>query len=229
MLLRLGRHYPGKQDLERRHMDLAREPEARAPPSSASRSRRCCWRCVRRRSASRGWSRRSARRCRTGRWRRSCRRCMAMRGIDLVSAVTFLAEIGDLSRFAEPAPADGAISAWCRRERSTGDERQARSDHQGRQRPGAAHAGRVRLELSPSAAGRQGEAGARSRRRRVPCRRSPGRRSPALRALPGIVAQGQAADGRRHRDRPRAGGLHLGHRSRGRRPSRRRPATREPS
>src|SRR5215471_16240869 len=36
--------------------------------SSASPSRRCCWRCARRRSASSGWSRRSAWRSPIGRW-----------------------------------------------------------------------------------------------------------------------------------------------------------------
>ena len=83
---------------------------------------------------------------------------MAMRGIDLISAATFLAEIGDLSRFPNAARADGiswagAFGGFDRRQRQT------RTHHQGRQSPGSTHAGGVRLELSASAAGRQRQAG----------------------------------------------------------------------
>ena len=38
---------------------------------------------------------------------------MAMHGIDLVSAVTILSEIDDLSRFASPRRADGYLGGWC--------------------------------------------------------------------------------------------------------------------
>ena len=46
---------------------------------------------------------------------------MAMRGIDMVAAIAFLAEIGDLSRFENPAPVDGLSWPGAQSERSTGE------------------------------------------------------------------------------------------------------------
>ena len=93
-----------------------------------------------------------------------------------IAATTLLAEIGDLTRFRTPRE----LMAWLGmvpREHSTGERIQARPDHQDRQPPGAQHPGGMRLELPPSAAGRQRQAGEGSRRRRPRCVTSPGRRS----------------------------------------------------
>ena len=79
---------------------------------------------------------------------------MAMRGMDLISATTFLAEIGDLSRFQTPRELM-AYLGLVPSEDSTGDK----VIHQGRQWAGPTHAGGVRVELSAPAAGGQGQAG----------------------------------------------------------------------
>ena len=100
---------------------------------------------------------------------------MAMRGLDLVSATIFLAEIGDLSRFASPRELMGYLGL-VPSEHSTGDRVKRARHHQGRQRPGAAHSGRVLLELPASAAARQGEACQGRSRTARPSQRSPGRR-----------------------------------------------------
>jgi hypothetical protein len=71
----------------------------------------------------------------------------AMRGIDLVSAVTILAEIGDLARFESP-PADG-VSGPCAFRALDGREHQARRHHQGRQWAHPARVGRSCLGLAP--------------------------------------------------------------------------------
>ena len=83
---------------------------------------------------------------------------MALRGIDLIAATTFLAEIGDLSRF--PTPRE--LMAYLGLVPSEAFDRrhgQARPHHQDRQPAGTPHPGGVLLELPASAAGRQGEAG----------------------------------------------------------------------
>ena len=76
----------------------------------------------------------------------------ALRGIALVSAVTIVAEVGELSRFAQAATADGLQRG--RGER--GFERRAdpaRRDHQDGQRASAARRRRSGLGLSASAGG----------------------------------------------------------------------------
>ena len=84
---------------------------------------------------------------------------MALRGVEFIAATTLLAEIGDLTRLPLAARADGlaghgALRAFHRR------TDQARPDHQKRQPTRAQHPGGMRLELSPSAAGRPRQAGA---------------------------------------------------------------------
>src|ERR1700719_3807218 len=69
-------------------------------PSNASPSKRCCWQFVRPKRASRDWESCAA----LPDWS-LCEvldALMAIRGIDMISATGFLAEIGDLSRFRTP-------------------------------------------------------------------------------------------------------------------------------
>ena len=77
---------------------------------------------------------------------------MAMRGIDLISATTLLAEIGDLSRFQTPTELM-AYLGLVPSEEIDRRHRQAQTDHQSRQPARPAHAGGVLVELSASAAG----------------------------------------------------------------------------
>jgi transposase len=83
---------------------------------------------------------------------------MAMRGLDIVSAATIVAEVGDLSRFRTPRElmAYVGIVPCGGLHRRQG---QAWSDHQDRQSAGATHASRVCLELSVSAAVEQRQTG----------------------------------------------------------------------
>ena len=157
MLLRLGRHYPGIKTWGARHRAwLANQkfvhPEQRLALEEMLLAERQAGERIERleqaiRAAVADWSLAPI-----------VPALMAMRGIDLVAAVTILG--GDRRSVAlrEPAPADGvsgsrAIGAI------DGRQRQARIDHQGRQRPGAARAGRGRVVISPSAARRLREAG----------------------------------------------------------------------
>ena len=82
---------------------------------------------------------------------------MAMRGMDLISATTLLAEIGDLSRFQTPTELM-AYLGLVPSERFDRRHRQARTDHQSRQPARPAHAGGMLVELSASAAGRTSQA-----------------------------------------------------------------------
>jgi transposase len=81
---------------------------------------------------------------------------MAMRGIDLISAATFLAEIGDLSRFQHPSELMGYLGL-VPSEHSTGDKiKRGPSTKAGNRR---ARMLRNAPELSASAAGQPGETG----------------------------------------------------------------------
>jgi transposase len=137
---------------------------------------------------------------------------MAMRGIDMISATTLLAEIGDLSRFQTPTELM-AYLGLVPSENSTGDTVKRGSISRQPARP--AHAGGVLVELSASAAGRTGQA-AEGR-----CGPASGSRDclegavPAVPALSYADQEGQAQDRRHRRDRPRTRWLHLGGRSRG--------------
>lgn len=78
---------------------------------------------------------------------------MAMRGMDLISAATFLAEIGDLSRFQTPHQLMAYLGLVPSEEIDWRHD-QARLHHQDRQSTCSPHAAGVRLELSASAPGR---------------------------------------------------------------------------
>ena len=78
----------------------------------------------------------------------------ALRGIALVSAVTIVAEVGELSRFAEPRQLMGYSGAVAR-EDSSGDADAAGRHHQDRQRASPAHRHRGGVGLSASAGGRR--------------------------------------------------------------------------
>ena len=115
---------------------------------------------------------------------------MAMRGIDLVSAVTILAEIGDLTRFENPRQLM-AYLGLVPSERSTGDSVKRGANHQGRQRAGPTRAGRGCLGLSSSSPCRFREAGAgRCRATTRPRDRLEGTGS-AVQAFPHLVAGGK--------------------------------------
>lgn len=83
------------------------------------------------------------------------RALQALRGIDLVVAVTFVTEVGDVSRFENPS-AHGLSGPRPRRafDRRNGA---ARRHHQGRERSGPAHAGGKRLDLPSPAAHRHSQ------------------------------------------------------------------------
>ena len=142
---------------------------------------------------------------------------MALRGIEFIAATTLLAEIGDLTRFRTPRE----LMAWLGMVPVSipPANDQARPDHQNRQPAGTPHPGGVRLELSPSAAGRprqadEGRGGAASGARH----RLEGAVA-ADRALSGADPARQAQDRCHHRGRARDCRLHLGGRSRGGQPS----------
>ena len=84
------------------HLDLVDDGAAGVSRSNAWCSRSCCWRSARGGSASSGWSRRSATRCRTGRWPPWSPGLMAMRGLDLTSASTVPGRDRRPSRFQTP-------------------------------------------------------------------------------------------------------------------------------
>jgi transposase len=136
---------------------------------------------------------------------------MAMRGMDMISATTLLAEIGDLSRFRTPSELM-AYLGLVPSEDSTGDAvKRGPITKAGNRR---AHAGGVLMELSASAAGRTSQA------TEGRCGAASGSRDclegavPAVPALSYTDQERQAQDRRHRRDRPRTRRLHLGCRSR---------------
>jgi transposase len=146
-------------------------------------------------------------------WRELVARLRCLRGIDTLSALGLVAEIGDFMRF-HTAEELIAFVGLVPSEHSSGESPSARVDHQGRQRTCASPAGRVRLARTPTAEGRL--------RARPPPPR-PGRdRDRAVLALPAAPLHPLAADGRarqaapedRRRLRPRARRLRLGDRDR---------------
>ena len=133
----------------------------------------------------------------------------AMRGIDLVAAVTVLAEIGDLSRFQNPRELMGYLGL-VPSESSTGD----RVKRGGITKAGNGRA-RSSVDLSVSSAREPREAGKGRGRAEARARDSLESPNPIVRSLPVAHAERQAADSRHHSDCPRAIGLHLGDQSRG--------------
>jgi hypothetical protein len=134
---------------------------------------------------------------------------MAMRGIDVIAAATFLAEIGDLSRFQTAAELMGYLGLV-----PVGDfdwrQRQARAHHQGGQPARPPHAGGVRLGLSAPATGGAREGAQGGRRAASGARDRLEGTVPATWALPSAGAPRQAQDRGHHSGGARARRFHLG-------------------
>ena len=144
---------------------------------------------------------------------RSACRCpgpslQALRGVDLVVAVSFVVEIGDIRRF-ENRASSWAISGWYRR-----SDRPARASGAARSPDGQpAHspvARRERLDLPVPAAGRREETSeARSCISENPRDRLEGTIATQC-SLPSILGARQEDDGHLHRRRPGTRGVHVG-------------------
>ena len=141
----------------------------------------------------------------------------ALRGVALLTAVTFVAEIGDVRRFESPRQLM-AYLGLVPSESSTGERVRRRRHHQGGQHPRSSGADRGRLDLSlpgpdePLAAGAPGEAAA---DRAGDCLEGAGAAVCALSAADGGR---QAPDRGHHRDRAGDGGVPVGDRPRDRAP-----------
>ena len=138
----------------------------------------------------------------------------AMRGIDLIAAVTVLAEIGDLSRSQTPRELMGYLGPRALRALHRGDC-QARRHHQGWQQARAPHPGRSRLELPASSTCQPQEAakGERDAERRARDRVESA--NSVVRTLPVADQERQAPECRHHGHCSRAVNFHLGDQSRG--------------
>jgi len=140
---------------------------------------------------------------------------MAMRGMDLVSATTFLAEIGDLSRFQTPRELM-AYLGLVPSEQSTGDKIIRGPITK------AAMGGHDACWWSARGAISIRRGWARTSRRRWRPRACGSRDRlegavPPQQALPSAGQERQAQDRRHHRGRARVRGFHLGGRARGKR------------
>ena len=148
----------------------------------------------------------------TERWAAVVGRLRCMRGIDTLTAVGLVAEIGDFSAFAHPrqlASFVGLVPS----ERSSGDKRRHGHDHQSRLQPRSQVADRSGLALPPPARRLTDIAPppGRAARGRDRCRLA--RTTTPLRTMgaPRRPSR-QAPHDRRGRCRPRTGVLHLGDR-----------------
>jgi transposase len=142
------------------------------------------------------------------------RALQALRGMALVAAATLVAELGDMTRFAQSAPAhgvsrSGSVRAFQRQHAASGRH------YQGRQWRGTTGADRGRVELSvpspdqPRAAAAAGEPGQTDPRHRVEGAGA------AVPAVSQACSRGKAADRGHRRDRARADRLRLGDRTTG--------------
>ena len=207
-LLRQGRHYPGKKTWTKAHMSwLASQKLGHAEQRIAFEEmllaiRQAAERIARLEEAIRAavpdWSLCAV-----------VTALMAMRGIDLISAAAFLAEIGDLSRFATPRELM-AYLGLVPSEHSTGDTiKRGPITKAGNRR-----ARRILVELSaPAACWKEERGEGCSRPARRPRDRLEGA-TPPLYALPGAQPQRQACDRRGDGGRARTLRLHLGRQSR---------------
>ena len=142
---------------------------------------------------------------------------IALRGVDLITAMTVLAELGDLTRFDSPRELM-AFWGWCRASIPRAGAG-ARGDYQDGQRACAPGAGRVGVELSvpcpqDQALAIQGASGAAG----SPGHGLGGTEAPVY-AVSASVSRRQEDVRGHHRGGPRAGGVHLGHRLRGEGPT----------
>jgi transposase len=80
-------------------------------------------------------------------------RLRCLRGVDTLTALVLVAEIGDFNRFGS-AEELMAFVGLVPSEHSSGEQRRARVDHEGRQQPRPAPARRVGLARAPPAEGR---------------------------------------------------------------------------
>jgi len=140
---------------------------------------------------------------------------MAMRGMDLVSATTFLAEIGDLSRFQTPRELM-AYLGLVPSEQSTGDKI-IRGPITRPAMAGTTHAGWSARGAISIRRGGQGQAGEGGGRAACGSRDRLEGAVPPQQALPSAGQERQAQDRRHHRGRARVRGFHLGGRARGKR------------
>ena len=138
----------------------------------------------------------------------------ALRGVDLVTAVTFAVEVGDVGRFESPRQLMGYLGL-VPGERSTGETVRRGSITKMGNAPGAPPARRERLDLPPPAAGREGEAAQARARVAQGARDRVEGAEPADGALPGAHRAGQEDDRDLHRDRARARRVHVGRRAGG--------------
>jgi Transposase IS116/IS110/IS902 family len=133
---------------------------------------------------------------------------MAMRGIDLISATAFLAEVGDLSRFRTPRQLMAYLGLVPSEDSPARRSSAARSPRPATAAPAASWwraPGATSIRRGSAKTSSQGGSGAASGRRD----RLEGA-VPAVRALSLADPQGQAQDRRRHRGGTRACRLHLG-------------------
>ena len=211
MLLRLGRHYPGQDDLGQGAHGLARRAEA-----GASRATHCVGG-----AAGCGAPGEGAHRTTGAGDRRGGAGLVAGAAGNGADGVTRgRLHRGDdaagRDRRSEPLPhaarADGLARSGAERVLHRRGH-QTRPDHQGGQPAGTAAPDRMRLELSASATGRRRQAGQGCRRAAGGARHCVEGAGAADRALSCALPRRQAGRGRRHRSGARAGGLHLGHRA----------------
>jgi hypothetical protein len=219
MLLRLGRHYPGKTTWGKAHMAwLAGQKQEHLEQRIALEERLVAVRQAKERIERLEQAIREA----VPTWSLAVlvTALMALRGVDFIAATTLLAEIGDLSRFRTPRE----LMAWLGlvpSEFSTGeDTRRGPIDYQacpraldpgGGQPAGAADPDRMRLELPASATGRRRQAFQGRRRAAGGARHCLEGAGAADRAVSVALPRRQAGRGRHHRGGARVGRLHLGH------------------
>ena len=215
MLLRLGRHYPGKKTWGKAHMQwlasqklehleqrIALEELLQAVRQAGERITRLEQAI---RAAVPDWSLAPL-----------VTALMALRGFDFVAATTLLAEIGDLSRFHTPRE----LMAWLGlvpSEHSTGEHVWRGSIT----KTGNRRARQLLVECAWSyrhpPTGGGGQAGEARRRTDSGARHCLEGANAADRAVSRSLPRRQAGCCCHHRGSPRVGGLHLGHRARGRR------------
>src|SRR5712672_1680376 len=212
LLLRLGRHYPGKKTWGRAHINwLTGLKLEHREQRIAFEEMLLAVRQVRERIERLEQAMREA----VADWTLApvIEAVQAMRGIDMVGAIAFVAELGDLSRL--PPSVDGLSWPYPVREIDRG-ERQTRWHHQGRQHACTTAAHRGCVELPIPATRQQGHADQDWGRATDGPRDCLEGADAALWPLPDTDAEGQAADDCGNCDRPRAVSLHLGDQPRSR-------------
>ena len=138
---------------------------------------------------------------------------MALRGVDVVTAMTVLAEVGDLTRFDSPRERMSFLG-WVPSEHSSGGRRR----QGGITKTGNGHVRRVLVEAAWSSRFPARKSAHLRRKASAPpavLRDGLGSAEAAVRPIPASVPRGQGEVPGHHRGGPRVGGVHLGHRLRG--------------